>query len=534
MFKKIEISKFLPTKNRLIGLDIGSSSIKLAELTHQQGKLVVINLKFQEIDLSIDNSQAQLNALKNVFQGIKAKDAKISVVINCSASCTKVSVIPFMPISEITQALKWEMKKSLSFPIDQAVIDYKILEEIDEGGVKKLKVAVACCPQETVDRFLDLLNKAGITPSVFTQHSFALKNVIANLNSQDKKIVALLDIGYNFSELVIFHNNELVFSRKLPVAGRDFTRQMTQPLVSDIGKIELSFEEAEETKKKYGLVNSADQVVLDEKITSTQLIPLLRPNLEKLTTEIERSFTFYREKEQGATVESLALLGGGGNLKNLANYLTENLRIPVQFGDPVDAFAFNEPSLLTDEPETANRFASALGAALASSNDINLLPVEMKQQTSLLIKRSSIKALVTAIIVIFILVYTGMRIKLGVYDERIATAQLELATLSPQIEQLPKQIFLSNILNQRIYWGDALKEISNLIPGQVYLTELSAIEKELTLKGEIKAPGLLREQILIEFIHSLEKGIFKKVKLISSRDSSEENLNTFELKLGFE
>jgi type IV pilus assembly protein PilM len=535
MFKRpFETSMFLPAKNRLIGLDIGSSSVKLAELAHRQGKLVPLNLKLQEMDFSIDDREAQLNALKNVFRDINAKNAKINVVINCSASCTKVSVIPFMPISEILQVLKWEMKKSLSFPIDQAVIDYEILEEIAEGGVKKLKVAVACCPQETVDRYLDLLSQAGIGPSLFTQHSFALKNVIANLCSDHNETVAILDIGYNFSELVIFQNKELVFSRKLPVAGQDFTQEMTQPLVSDLGKAELSFEEAESIKKKYGLVNSGDPVVLDEKITSTQLIPLLRPNLEKLTTEIERSFTFYREKEQGATVESLVLLGGGGNLKNLAKYLSENLRIPVQLGNPVAALELGEPSLLDDELETANRFASALGAALASPNDINLLPVEIKQQTSLLIKRSSIKALVTAVIVILVLVYTGMTIRLGTYDKHIATTELELRTLSPQIEQLPKQTFLSDILNQRIYWGDALKEISNLIPGQVYLTELNAKEKELALKGEIKSPGLVREQVLIGFIRSLEKGIFKKVKLVSTKDLPKENLNTFELKLGIE
>jgi len=95
----------------------------------------------------------------------------------------------------------------------------------------------------------------------------------------------------------------------------------------------------------------------------------------------------------------------------------------------------------------------------------------------LLIKRSSIEALVTAFVVIIILVYTGMRIRLGIYDKRVAAAELELIALSPQIEELPKQTFLGSILNQRIYWSDALKEISNLIPGQICLTEMNAKKK---------------------------------------------------------
>jgi len=529
-----EISKFLPKKDRLIGLDIGTHSVKLAELTRHQGKSVLLNLKLQEIDSRKDNQDGQLDALKNLFRDIKTQNAKLHVVINCPQSCTKISVIPFMPKSEILQALKWEMRNFISFSIETAVMDYEILQEIAEGGVKKLKVAVACCPQETVDRYLNLLSLAGIAPSVFTQHGFGLKNVTASLCPEENKTVAFLDIGYTFSELVIFQERELVFSRKLPVAGQDFTLEMTQALASDHGKTELTLEEAESIKKKYGILSSDDSGVLEGIITCAQLTSFLRPNLEKLVTEIERSFAYYREKEQGAPVELLLLLGGGSNLKNLAKNLSESLRIPVQLVNPVAAFQLSEPPLLNDEPETVNRFASALGVALASPGDVNLLPIEIRQQTRLLIKRSSIKALVTAVVVILVLVYVAMTIRLGIYDKRIAAAELELGALSPQIEELPKQAFLQSILNQRIYWSDALKEISNLAPEQICLTGMNAKENILTLKGEIKSPGLAREKALTEFMRSLEKGIFKEVNLISTKGSSQDKLNTFELRLRIE
>ncbi|MCK4790294.1 MAG: PilN domain-containing protein, partial [Desulfobacteraceae bacterium] len=159
---------------------------------------------------------------------------------------------------------------------------------------------------------------------------------------------------------------------------------------------------------------------------------------------------------------------------------------------------------------------------------------EIKQQTKLLIKRSSIEALVTAFVVILILVYAGMRIRLGIYDKRVAAAELELGALSPQIEELPKQAFRGSILNQRIYWSDALKEISNIIPGQICLTEMNAQENLLTLKGQIKSPSLAREKVLTEFMRSLEKGMFKEVNLISTKGSSRDKLNTFELRLGVE
>lgn len=192
----VQISKFLPKKDRLIGLDMGSRSIKLAELTRRQGKLVLLTLKLQEIDSREDNQDGQLDALKTLSRDINTKEARVNVVINCAESCTKILVIPFMPKSEITQALEWEMKDSISFTIDQAVLDYKILKEIVEGGTKKLKVAVACCPRETVNKHIALLRGAGIEPALFTQHGFTLKNVIENLCPKENKTVALLDIGW--------------------------------------------------------------------------------------------------------------------------------------------------------------------------------------------------------------------------------------------------------------------------------------------------------------------------------------------------
>ena len=80
--------KFLSGKNRLIGLDIGSYSLKLAEFVNRQRRLNLVNLKLQEIDSSTDKQEVQLNALKNLLRHINTKDAIINVVINCSQGCT--------------------------------------------------------------------------------------------------------------------------------------------------------------------------------------------------------------------------------------------------------------------------------------------------------------------------------------------------------------------------------------------------------------------------------------------------------------
>lgn len=521
-------------KNRVIGLDIGSSSIKLAEFLRRDGKLTLLKLKLREIAFGKDMQEARLDALKMLFQGINARQAKINVVINSPQSVTKILTIPYMPKSEIPLALRWEMKDFISFSIDEAALGCEVIREVTKEGIKKLEVAAACIPRQTVNKYLGLLNQAVAPPALFTQPAFAVKNVATSLFEQGDKAVAVLDIGYNFSELLIFEDRRLSFSRKLPVAGNNFTQDMRQTLVSDLGRTTLSEEEAEDIKKKYGIPESAPSQLIEGKLTCGQLIHLLRPNLEKLIEETGRSFGFYREKEQGADVGRLVLLGAGSSLKGLREKLAEELGIPVELGNPLKNFP-EAASLLKDSPRSAHRFAQAIGAALSSQDEVNLLPEEIKEQTKLLVKRASVKALVTAVIVIVILSYIGMRIRLGVYDKGIAAATLELTALKSRVEEVRKQASLGGVLRRRVYWSDALKEIGNRIPRQIRLSELTAAKNRLTLKGRIKSSDLAEEKVLTEFMNSLEKGIFKEVNLISSKKGlSRDKPYTFELRLDIE
>lgn len=527
-----EIPKIIPRKNRFIGLDIGCSSIKLAEFVREEGQLLLSRLKLQEIALGKEKPGAQVEALKKLLQDIDLREARVSVVINCDQSCTKVLTLPFMPRSEIAEALKWEMKNSVSFSMDEAALDYELLGEISEGGIKKLRVATACSPAQTIDESLDLLKQVGARPSVFTHPAFALKNVISGFNPDENKTVAILDIGCCCTELFIFQGDELSFSRKLPVAGRDFTQALTSKLMSEVGELQLDLEEAEYIKRKYGIPDANTSEVLEDSITSAELLGLIRPSLEKLSEEIARSFNFYQEKSAGASPEHLILLGGGSNLKNLAKNLSERLGISVELGNPLKGLALKDASLVKDNALQAHMFAQAAGAALSKPDALNLLPVEIKEETRLLIKRSTIKAVITAVIVVLILVYAGMEIKLVAHNKRIAAAELELNALRAQTRNLEKKTFLDKLLRERIYCSDVLKEIGNSIPVQIRLSSIELRGGRFNIKGEVRSSDKAEEKVVTDFMNLLQKGIFEEVSLISSKKGlSVSEPYTFELGL---
>ncbi|MFH1046119.1 MAG: type IV pilus assembly protein PilM [Candidatus Omnitrophota bacterium] len=527
-----KIAGLFSGQDDIVGLDIGTSAIKLVQFTRKQGARQLTRLILKDLDLQKDTLVAQLDALKELNKEINFQGKQVRAVINCPRSCSRIVTLPFMPKTEIAQALRWEMKDSISFPPEEAALDYAVLQQVSDGGAKKLKVAVACSPQSTVNEYLNLFTQAGIAPAMFAQAGFTLQTLISAFGGEKYKPVAILDIGYSFSELLIFQGEQLVFSRKLPLAGENFTKDITQVLVSEHGRLQLSFAEAEAIKKKYGIPESASPELLEGKITGGQLLSLLRPNVEKFAEELERSFDFYREKEHGSKPERLVLLGGGSALKGLTKYLSQHLEIPVELGNPFVTLTASTPYLLENNAPQAHRFAQGIGVALCDKDAVNILPKEIKEQTKLFITRSSIKALVAAGIAILVLTYIGMQIKLTTDNQRLAAAELELKALSPRLGQMERQSYLMGVLNQRVYWSDVFKELGNCTPPQIRLTSLIAQKKTISLHGEIKAEGASEEKALTECMNALSKGIFKDVKLVTTKKgATPQEPYIFELRL---
>ena len=98
--------------------------------------------------------------------------------------------------------------------------------------------------------------------------------------------ICLVDIGEFYTELIIVRKKTLVFSRKIPITGKDFTKAMTKVLVSDRGKTELSLEQAEKIKCEVGIPPEGESKIIDNVISTTQILSMLRPSLEQLASEI--------------------------------------------------------------------------------------------------------------------------------------------------------------------------------------------------------------------------------------------------------
>ena len=500
-------------KSSIIGLDIGSSSVKVACFVKNEKGLELVKTAQKKLNTGLDNESQEeeiLKALKELLKGINTKASKIIVTINCPKTCIRIFNAPYMPKKELSDGIKLTAKSFFPFPIDNAVLDFEILDEVLEKNVKKYRLLVATSPKETVNRYLALLGKLGIKPDIFIPAPLALQSIIEKLQPKDDEIKAVLDLGARFSELAIFSGSKLIFSRKIPVTGMDFTKAMTGVLVSDMGKTALSLEEAERIKCELGVPLESDVRTIENKISTIQILSMLRPLIEQLASEIDRCFDYYREETSGSRIDSLVLFGGGAKFKGLSEFLSRELSMTVE-----------------EDDSATSAFSLAIGAGMSLERKLNLLPEEFKEKTKKTVKRAAIFAVSTAVVFTMLLTYIGMNIQFDIFKRRAAISKMEYQSLLPQVKTAEIYAMAKEVLRDEPYWEDIFKEIGNVIPRDMYLVGLSAKKGAIKMKGIVESEE--GEEILSDFIFILEKGIFKNVKLVKTRDVLG-NQTSFEIK----
>ncbi|MFA5336194.1 MAG: pilus assembly protein PilM [Candidatus Omnitrophota bacterium] len=521
-------------KSVYLGVDIGSSYIKAVELDLSNAGEPVIRKA---------NLVPKSEGLGKALSGMQLKGARAVGIVDCPTSCLRYFTIPSMPDKELGEAIKWEAKDKVSYPLDEAVIAYETEEEAGEGGLKKLRVKFVASPKKFVDAMMALMAEAGVDPVAITEPPLAIENVAKRLGLEGAAAAAVIDIGADSTGINIMKQGSLKFHRKIGSGGLAITKAITSVLITEHGRVELGYEEAESLKIKYGIPPLPGAEVLDGKINSQQLISLIRPATERLVQEIERSFEYYSDGSLGDKVKSVVLIGGGASMKGMAQFLQETLDMPVSIGDPFKGIKLANNAVTPGaEP---HRFADAVGAALSEGKGINLLPSEMKHKTARTFGKAAMESVVVAVVLMLVFSFVGMRLRLSSFEKRIKYGEKELEAMRPQIQialnydRLKQDIakkkdFINKMLSEEPPLKEVLKELSNKIPKEAVLTGIRIDDKDLIIKGEILGEVTNREEALSAIIAALQGGLFSETTLVNARMSEDTKAKAeFEIKCEF-
>ena len=320
----------------IVGLDVGTSSIKIIQLkfSGKQWQLVAIGMaEIPKESLELKNSDAQrsvmVETIKRVFKESGIKNKRVVTALSGDSVIIRYVKLPFMTVEELRGAIPKEAEQYIPLNIDQVVLDFQILGETQEDGQRKLDVLLVAAKVDVVDQHILLLKSAGLTPAVIDIDAFALQNAFEiNRLEPSEETVALINMGASLTTINILEGNNTRFTRDIPVAGNDFTKEIQK-------EFNLKFSEAEELKKSHGAIsmeeddfNLSSVSQKDDRVL--RMSDVITPVLNKLLGEIRRSFDYYETQARKKTVERVILLGGSARLKNVNRFLANKLGIPVE------------------------------------------------------------------------------------------------------------------------------------------------------------------------------------------------------------
>ncbi len=493
----------------VIAVDVGYRDIKIVELRQKQGSSDWQLERSEILDFSRENSEeedkAKISVLKKFFAERNIKKAKVVCLINDANVLNKRILTPLMSTPELKEAIHWKTKEYINFPLSQACIDFKIIGKVEVENETKDEILVVACPQKTINDYLSLFEEVKVLPTSFVSLAIAIEHSLCEIGLKENETVAFVDLGATHTELQIFKDKKFKFGRKLPVNCNAITKALTTVLQGPAGKIALSLEEAEIIKKECGLPLPSNDAVCSKTITANQVLSLIRPEIEKLVSEIEHSFYYYREEFQAGKVDRLILVGAGANLKGLAAFLSKELAIGVEVAEHAVFFAaMGAARSITEQLKTRQK-------------EINLLPVEIKEQNKLLIRRLAVEVIVTVFILVYSLFLLGLKVAIIGMNKRLEATKAQIYSLRYKQQEAYFKGIISQIYSREPGWRDCFLELSNIIGENIYLTHLSYIKDELTLEGVVISKSDSAESILSSLLLKLEKGIFRNVNLIESK-----------------
>jgi type IV pilus assembly protein PilM len=539
-----------------IGLDIGSHSIKLVGLKMTSNGPFLTHVGVKEIPPGGDKEDINTfsETLKILLEEMGLKTKKVNMVVSGSGVHIMRIFIPSLPRAELREAVRWEIKGHLPFPVETAKIDFHILNEYVEDNVKKLDLIVVACPKKLIDRTLSIAEGAGLQPTHLDVSPFALWNTLLLWGQgKEEETVALIDMGAEKTGIYLFKDRTLQFSREVTPAGADITREIMEGIGS-AGGPELNYERAESIKREIGIPSEPSKERMSDKSTSQSKISfLVRPVLEKLAAEIGRSLDYYKSQFNEERIDRLLLTGGGANLKNIVSYLGKELQSPVEQFNPLRKILFDPKKVDAHFlDQMGSIFTIAAGLALPEPGRIELLPAKEPFISKVKIGKSI--PILAPLITVFI--FSGM---IWQMNGQVTTIQKErdvklakVASLDKLQEKLKllkeKDLQIRERLSQfpssmivSIPYRDILREFNNILPDNVTLTLLSVQNKGKPLKkgstsskpqgGESQKDEGIELYItgvafgsdvrcltaLAQIIERLERSpLFKNVKLVSA------------------
>jgi type IV pilus assembly protein PilM len=349
---------------KVVGLDIGSFSLKLIELRpKKKGKEVsyeLVSLGYEPVPYqsivegSIMDSTAVADAIQHIFIESKTKTNNMSFGVSGSSVIVKRIEVQRLNPNEMHEHILWEARPHIPFTPEEVNIDYEILESADVPP-DRVAVVLAATKKEKLNDYLNVIAIANKNPDIVDLESFAILNsVLINYEMYHDRTIAIINIGASITNVIIAKSGNPVFVRDIAFGGNQFTDLIQKEL-------NLKYEKAEAVKK-------GRQV---EGVSPAAVKPVINLIFNELKSEIRKTFEFYRSNTTEGRIDNILLSGGTSNLDTIIDFFSQEFDIPVEIVNPFNNVEINEKKFDLDfVKDMAPVFNVAMGLALRAVGEI--------------------------------------------------------------------------------------------------------------------------------------------------------------------
>ena len=309
----------------VFGLDIGTSSIKIAQLVETRSgyKLQKFGIKELDPELIVDGAVMDagrvVDAMKELMaeQRVKTKDVAISVSGH-SVIVKKIN-IPSMTEEELEESIKWEAEQYIPFDVDDVNIDFHILGEGESAeSQSEMSVLLIAAKKDKLSEYTSLVTEIGLNPVVVDVDAFAIENMFSiNYDVRPDEATVLVNIGASVMNINILRGGTSTFTRDISIGGNRYTEMLQR-------EFNLSFEEAEKAKR----LEPMDGV-------NAEAVPgLLNTVNTEIVSEISRSIDYFKTTSTFENIDRVVLCGGSARVSGVSELLNERMGVPVEIADP--------------------------------------------------------------------------------------------------------------------------------------------------------------------------------------------------------
>lgn len=344
----------------VVGLDIGSSAVKLVELKERKAgefhlqRLGVEPLSPEAIvDGAIMDSSLVVDAIHKLNDETKVKATNYGTSLSGHSVIIKKIQLPAMAPEELDESIHWEAEQYIPFDIQDVRLSYVVLSE-GEPGRDNMEVLLVAVKRDKVNDYYSVISQTGKTPVLVDIDAFAVQNAYeVNYDLDPLKTVALINMGAAVTNINILARGTTVFWRDISFGGNQFTEALQR-------EFNLSFEQAEALKK-------GEQV---DRYTLSEARPVLDAVSGEMAEEIRKTFDFFSATASEGPVDELVLAGGCALTPNLQQVLSDKFGVATELMDPLRRIRFRENDFASEWLHSiAPMLAVAVGLAVRRVGD---------------------------------------------------------------------------------------------------------------------------------------------------------------------